>query len=517
MPTKDERPAAPATVYLIGAGPGDQGLLTVRGRECLRRADVVVYDYLVNPALLAEARPGAEIIDAGKRKGARRFSQEAINALLIDRAARGLAVARLKGGDPFVFGRGGEEALALADAGVPFEVVPGVTSVVAAPAYAGIPLTHRDYAATVVVTTGHEDPDKPESAIPWEDLAASKGTLVFVMGMTHLAEIAARLIDHGRSPDTPAAIIRWGTTPRQQTVVGRLNTIVRDAARLALEPPGLIVVGEVVTLRERLQWFERRPLFGSCVVVTRAGAQAGDLVARLEEAGAEVIEAPAIRVEPPASWDEVDRAIATLSRYRWLLVTSANAVRALFGRLQAGGRDARALGGVKVCAIGETTAEALRTHGVTPDRVAEDSTGEGVVAALAGEDLAGAAILFPRARVAREVVAEALTARGAKVDVVAVYENRPVGSVPPEVTDALRRRTGVIVTFTSASTVAGFLDALGADALELMRGAVVACLGPTTAEAARRRGLTVAVQPARQTMAALVDAIAAHARGDRRS
>jgi uroporphyrinogen III methyltransferase/synthase len=222
-------------------------------------------------------------------------------------------------------------------------------------------------------------------------------------------------------------------------------------------------------------------------------------------------------VEPPVSWDEVDRAIATLSRYRWLLVTSANAVRALFGRLQAGGRDARALGGVKVCAIGETTAEALRTHGVTPDRVAEDSTGEGVVAALAGEDLAGAAILFPRARVAREVVAEALTARGAKVDVVAVYENRPVGSVPPEVTDALRRRTGVIVTFTSASTVAGFLDALGADALELMRGAIVACLGPTTADAARRRGLTVAVQAARQTMAALVDALSAHARGERRS
>jgi uroporphyrinogen III methyltransferase/synthase len=233
MPTNDERPAAPATVYLIGAGPGDPGLLTVRGRACLRRADVVVYDYLVNPVLLTEARPGAEIVDAGKRKGARRFSQEAINALLIDRAARGLVVARLKGGDPFVFGRGGEEALALADAGVPFEVVPGVTSVVAVPAYAGIPLTHRDYAAAVVVTTGHEDPDKPESAIPWEDLAASKGTLVFVMGMTHLAEIAARLIDHGRSPDTPAAIIRWGTTP--STVVGRLNT---DRARCRLPALG---------------------------------------------------------------------------------------------------------------------------------------------------------------------------------------------------------------------------------------------------------------------------------------
>jgi uroporphyrinogen III methyltransferase/synthase len=513
MPIKDDGGLRPATVYLIGAGPGDPGLLTLRGRDCLCRADVVVYDYLVNPALLAHAPDGAEIIDAGKRKGEQRFTQEAINHLLIDRARRGRRVARLKGGDPFIFGRGGEEALALADAGVPFEVVPGVTAVVAVPAYAGIPLTHRAYAASVVLTTGHEDQDKPESAVPWGDLAATKGTLVFVMGMTHVAAIAERLLGAGRSPETPVAIIRWGTYPRQQTVVGRLGTIVADATRLNLQPPGLIVVGEVVALRERLRWYERRPLFGRPVVVTRPAAQSADLVARLEEVGAEVMEAPAIRVEPPASWDEVDRAIAALPRYRWIVLTSVNAVRSFFDRLYACGRDARALGGVKVCAIGEKTAAVVRRYGVVPDRVAEESTGEGLVAAFAEEDVAGAAILFPRARVARDVAPDALAARGAKVDVITVYENRPVGAVPADVREALLRRKDAIVTFTSASTVTGFLDALGANAIEVMGGVTVACLGPVTADAARRRGLTVAVQPARQTMAALVEALVAHVRG----
>ncbi len=511
MPIKADRPTGPGTVYLIGAGPGDPGLLTVRGLDCLRRADVVVYDYLVNPVLLAHASAGAEIIDAGKRKGEQRFTQEAINRVLIDRAQRGRTVARLKGGDPFIFGRGGEEALALADAGVPFEVVPGVTAVVAVPAYAGIPLTHRAYAASVVLTTGHEDQEKPESAVPWEDLASTKGTLVFVMGMTHVAAIAERLLGAGRSPATPVAIIRWGTYPRQETVVGRLGTIVADSTRLNLQPPGLIVVGEVVALRERLRWYERRPLFGRPVIVTRPAAQSADLVSRLDEAGAEVIEAPAIRVEPPASWEDVDRAIAALPRYRWILLTSVNAVRSFFDRLHACGRDARALGGVKVCAIGERTAAVIRTYGVIPERVAEESTGEGVVAALAAEDVSGAAILFPRARVARDVVPDALAARGAKIEVVTVYENRPVDSVSVNVREALNRRRDVIVTFTSASTVTGFLDALGSDAA--MNGVTVACLGPATAEAARRRGLTVAVQPARQTMAAFVEALAAHVRG----
>ncbi len=515
MPNPDEPRPAGGVVYLIGAGPGDPGLLTVRGRECLRRAEVVVYDYLVHPAVLAEAPPGAEVVDAGKRKGAATITQDAINTLLIDRARQGRVVARLKGGDPFVFGRGGEEAVALADAGVRFEVVPGVSSVVAAPAYAGIPLTHRGAAATVVITTGHEDEHKSGSAIPWEDVALTSGTLVFVMGMTHLAEIAERLIARGRAPETPVAVIRWGTYSRQRTVTGRLDTIVRDAARLDLQPPGLIVVGEVVRLRERLNWFERRPLFGRAVIVTRAHAQASDLRDHLLEVGAEVIDAPAIRIDPPLSWDEVDAAIARVGRYRWVILTSVNAVTAFFDRLLARGADARALGGVRVCAIGDKTAEAIRRYGIAPDRVAEDSTGEGVVAALADQDLAGAAVLFPRAEVAREVINQALVARGAKVDVVAVYRTQPVGRVPEPAREALQRRQGAIVTFTSPSTVEGFVDALGADAAWL-RDAVVACLGPPTAEAARRKGLVVAIQPPRQSMAALVEAIVAHVTATRR-
>jgi uroporphyrinogen III methyltransferase/synthase len=494
-------------VYLIGAGPGDPGLLTVRGRACLRRAEVVVYDYLVNAALLDEAPSGAEIIDAGKRKGAQTFTQQAINELLIDRARRGRTVARLKGGDPFIFGRGGEEALALADADVPFEVVPGVTSVVAVPAYAGIPLTHRDYAATVVLATGHEDSNKPASAIPWDDLASTQGTLVFVMGMTNLTGIATRLVERGRSPETPVAVIRWGTHPRQETVVGTLATIAQDAVRLDLQPPGLIVVGEVVALRDRLAWFEQRPLFGRTVIVTRPKGQSTELTARLREAGAEVLDAPVIRLEPPASWDEVDRAIAVLRRYRWVVFTSVNAVRFFFDHLLASGRDARSLGDARVAVIGERTATVVRGYGIVPDLVADDSTGEGLAVALAKEDLAGAAILFPRARVAREVLPEALAARGAKVDLVTVYENRPVGVVSDRVWDALRQGERTIVTFTSASTVTAFLDALGADAGSRMRGVTVACLGPTTADAARARGLDPRVQPARQTMAALVDAL----------
>ncbi len=502
-------------VYLIGAGPGDPGLLTIRGRECLRRADAVVYDYLVHPALLAEAGPGAEIIDAGKRKGAKTFTQQAINELLIDRARSGRTVARLKGGDPFVFGRGGEEAVALADAGVPFEVVPGVSSVLGAPAYAGIPLTHRGIATTVVITTGHEDEAKGGSGIAWQDVALTSGTLVFVMGMTHLADIVARLTARGRAPDTPVAVIRWGTYPTQRTVVGTLATIVRETVRVDLQPPGLIVVGEVVRLRERLNWFERRPLFGRSVIVTRAEAQAGELVGLLRDAGAEVIEAPAIRLAPPASWHEADAAIARLGRYRWVILTSANAVTAFFDRVFARGADARALGSARVCAIGAKTTEAIRRYGIVPDRVAEESTGEGVVAALAGEGLSGAAILLPRAKVARDVIVEGLTARGATVDAVTVYETRSVDRVPDRAREALRR-SGTIVTFTSPSTVTGFLDAVGAEA-SLMRDAVVACLGPPTAEAARARGLRVAIQPVQQRVEALVEAIIASVTDTRRS
>jgi uroporphyrinogen III methyltransferase/synthase len=377
--------------------------------------------------------------------------------------------------------------------------------VLGAPAYAGIPLTQRGISTTVVLTTGHEDETKGGSGIPWKEVALTSGTLVFVMGMTHLAEIVDRLSGQGRAPDTPVAVIRWGTYPTQRTVVGTLATIVRETARVDLQPPGLIVVGEVVRLRERLNWFERRPLFGRSVIVTRAEIQAGELAGLLQDAGADVIEAPAIRLAPPSSWHDADDAIARLGRYRWVILTSANAVTAFFDRLFARGMDVRALAASRVCAIGPKTAEAMRRYGIVPDRVAEESTGEGVVGALAGESLSGAAILLPRARVARDVIVNELTARGATVDAVTVYETRTVDRVPDRALDALRR-SGTIVTFTSPSTVTGLLDALGAEA-PVLRNAVVACLGPPTAEAAKSRGLRVAVQPGQQRMDALVQAI----------
>jgi uroporphyrinogen III methyltransferase/synthase len=496
-------------VYLIGAGPGDPKLLTLRGQECIQEADVIIYDYLANDLLLVHAKTGAEIIYAGKRRGNRAVSQEEINDTMVDRARRGLVVARLKGGDPFIFGRGGEEAMALADAGVAFEVVPGVTSASGVPAYAGIPLTHRDYSATVVLTTGHEDPSKPHSDIPWEYISPGKGTLVFFMGITNLNGVVTQLLKHGRDPKTPVAIICWGTRPEQETVVGSLEDIVSKIQERHLSLPGMIVVGEVVRLREKLNWFETRPLFGRRILVTRPEEQASDFSAELLRYGADPIEFPTIRVVPPEDWAELDKAVSRVGTYDWIIFTSANGVRFFRDRLWAAGKDARALNRVKVCTIGPRTAEAVRQLGVDPDLIPKVYQAEGIVEAMGKLGIRGQRILLPRALQAREVLPEALREMGARVDVVPAYQSvRPTQDLD-RIRTYLKKKRISVVTFTSSSTVNHFAQMFDPQELTtLMEGVVVASIGPITAKTVQQVGLTNHVMPDQYTIAALAKAIA---------
>ncbi|HEY6839200.1 MAG TPA: uroporphyrinogen-III C-methyltransferase, partial [Geobacteraceae bacterium] len=363
-------------VYLIGAGPGDPGLITVKGRDCIARAEVILYDYLANERLLAYARPDAELIYAGKIGGCHNREQAQINELLVAKAQAGKVVARLKGGDPFIFGRGGEECEALVAAGIPFEVVPGVTAAVAAAAYAGIPLTHRGVATSVSFVTGHESPEKETSQIDWPALSLDGGTLVFYMGVKNLGQITANLVAHGRPPETPVALIRWGTRPEQEVLTGTLATIAELARAASFKAPAITVVGEVVGLREKLRWFDNRPLFGRGILVTRAADQAGEFSAMLTELGARVYEAPTITIVPPLDYAELDRAIGELAGFAWLIFTSVNAVRFFFTRLSELGRDSRALGSCRVCAVGPQTAASLASYGVRADLVPADYKAE---------------------------------------------------------------------------------------------------------------------------------------------
>jgi uroporphyrinogen III methyltransferase/synthase len=495
-------------VYLIGAGPGDPGLFTLKGKRCLEEADVVVYDYLANPRLLRYAKPNAELIYVGKQADQHTLPQEEIGRLLVARASQGKVVARLKGGDPFIFGRGGEEAEELAAAGIPFEVVPGVTSAVAAPAYAGIPLTHRDFTSTVAFVTGHEDPTKEETGIAWDKIATGIGTLVFFMGVGQLPEIVGKLMRHGRSPSTPAAVIRWGTRAEQEVVTGTLADLA-DKCR-GMKPPALIVVGEVVALREKLRWFEALPLAGKRILITRAREQASSFAAVLEAAGAEVVEFPTITFTAPESWAPLDAAIGRLREYRWVIFTSANGVRFFWQRLQAAGRDIRDLAGITVCAIGPATAAALHSLGIRADIVPTEFKAEALVEAIGTDDLRGSRVLLARAAESREVIPEELTRRGALVDVVPAY--RTVKDAPD--TEGLRTmlRDGKIhaVTFTSSSTVKHFLDLVGEEAGELLKSVVVASIGPITAETAARHGIVSHVVPENYTIPALADALVKH-------
>ena len=502
-------------VYLLGAGPGDPGLLTLKARDALARADVVVYDALANPGLLDHARPDAERIYVGKIADKHALPQHEINALLIRKAREGggKVVARLKGGDPYIFGRGGEEAEALVAAGVPFEEVPGVTSAIAAPAYAGIPLTHRDFASSVTIITGHESPDKPGSVHNWEALAQSASTLVFVMGMKNLPDIAASLIRAGLPADTPAALVYRGTTPRQRVLVAPLVELPREAVAQGFSNPSIIVVGKVARLHESLDWFGKKPLLGRRVVVTRAREQASGLAARLTELGAEVIQFPTIEISAPESYAPLDAAIASLGGYDWCIFTSVNGVRHFWKRLEAAGLDSRALGGLRVAAIGPATAEALAGRGIRADFVPPKYQAEDVaegLKAVAGTDISGMRFLLPRAREAREVLPDDLRKAGAVVAVVPAYVTVRAGGRKDEVLALLEAGELDCVSFGSSSTVENFLALVPAELLKPHPETVLAAIGPVTGRTLERHGLKTAVMPEDYTIPALADAIAAH-------
>ena len=496
-------------VYLIGAGPGDPGLITVKGLRCLQEADVVVYDRLVDSRLLAHSRTDAELVFVGKGPGQRAMEQEDINRYLVDRADEGMVVARLKGGDPFVFGRGGEEALALAEAEVPFEVVPGVTSAIAAPAYAGIPLTHRGLASSFTVVSGSEDPGKAESAVRWDALARHGGTLVVLMGWAALESITATLIKEGMPSSTPVALIHWGTESHQHTVTGTLENIVGRGREAGLSSPVVAVIGPVVELRDRVGWFDNRPLFGKKVLVTRSRTQASVLSRMLEAEGAEPVELPTIEFAPPADYSQIDGALSILGDYSWVIFTSTNGVEAFFSRFPALDLDSRVFGGVKVGAIGPATAAALAGRGIQADLVPPEYVSESLVQAMADLDLEGCRILLPRADIGREELADGLTRMGARVDQVMAYR-----TIIPEESRGRARELlkdgGVdLVTFTSSSTVRNTLSLLDGDS-SLLADAAVACIGPITANAARASGLHVDVVAQEYTVPGLVSAMREH-------
>ena len=487
------------TVYLVGAGPGDPGLMTARALELIAAADVIVYDRLIPATALDGARADAELVYAGKEGGGPSVSQDDIQGLLLEYGTAGRRVVRLKGGDPFVFGRGGEEAEALRAAGIAFEVVPGITAGVAASAYAGIPVTHRDAASAVAFVTGHEDPGKPESALDWRALAGFPGTLVVYMGVRQLATIAERLIAGGRAAKEPAAVIERGTLPDQRVVTGTLQTIAANAAAEGIRAPAISLFGPVAALSESLSWTATRPLAGVSIAVTRARAQASALAARLRDLGAVAIEAPVIRIQP------LDGPAPEPGRYDLICLTSPNGAHLLFARLEAAGRDGRALAGARVAAIGPGTAAALREHGVIADVVPERFVAEGLVEALA--DVPVTRALVARAAEARDVLPDALRGRGAEVDVMALYE-----TVCEPMTEA--QRTAVdssdFVTFTSSSTVRFFFDAVGDGLPDRVR---LASIGPVTSDSLREQGREPDLEAERHDIDGLVAALVADVAG----
>lgn len=497
-------------IVLVGAGPGDPGLLTLKGQRWLQRADVVVYDYLANPRLLEHTRADALHVLVGKHGGGSRVEQDVITSLLIEHAKQDKIVVRLKGGDPFLFGRGGEEAASASTAGIDIEIVPGVTSAVAVPAYAGIPLTHRDWASNVVFTTGYEYPNKPELAVHWDELARKGSTLVVLMTQRQLASNMDKLRAAGRDPQTPAAVVAWGTRAAQRTIVGTITTIADLANQAGIRPPALAVVGDVVRMREQLAWVERKPLFGRRVVVTRPRAQASELAERLEELGAEVVPLPTIEIAAPESFAPLDAALQRATQFDWLLFTSVNGVSAFFDRLTHLGIDIRAWHRARVAAIGPQTAAALRKHALQVDVVPDDFRAEGLIERLLAEGIDSAHILLPRAAGAREVLPDQLRAHGATVEEVIAYR-----SIVPTIDDAhweeiLQPGPIDLLTFTSSSTVHNYVRLFRDRLAAATRDAKVGCIGPVTAETARSYGMQVDVQPASYTIAALVEAIVAY-------
>ncbi|MFQ5481354.1 MAG: uroporphyrinogen-III C-methyltransferase [Nitrospinaceae bacterium] len=495
------------TVALVGAGPGDPGLITLRGRDWLQRADVVVYDHLANERLLGFAPPTTEFIYAGKKAGRATMAQAAINRLLIDKAGQGQTVVRLKGGDPFIFGRGGEEAVALKEAGVPFVVVPGVSSPMGVSAYAGIPLTHRDHSSTISIITGSNEKGKEDLHIDWEKIASRSGTLVFLMGARKLPHICSNLMQYGKDPATPIAVIQWGTTFRQKTLTGTLDSIVERARTEHIQPPALTIVGEVVDLLPQVSWFETLPLFSKTVVITRAGDQAGAFGERLLERGAEPFLFPVIQTAAPADYAPLDAAIREIGVYDAVIFTSANGVRWFMRRLHHHGLDIRELKGKRIYCIGPKTEAAVRALGIRVDAVPDEFVAESLLTTLESEGVKGRRFLLPRAAAAREILPEKLRSLGAVIDVPPTYQTLR----PPTDTALLRSRleAGSIhaITFTSSSTVHHFMEMIGDPMKETLGPVAIACIGPVTAATARNHGLKVAVQADPFTVEGLMTAL----------
>jgi uroporphyrinogen III methyltransferase/synthase len=497
-------------VFLVGAGPGDPRLITVRGVECLRSADLVVYDRLASPELLGHVPAEAERVFVGKGPRQHTMTQDEINALLVERGLAGKLVVRLKGGDPYVFGRGGEEGIALKAAGVPFEVVPGITSSIAGPSFAGIPVTHRNLASSFAVVTGHEDPTKPETAIRWQGLAAGPDTLIFLMGVEHLEEIVGRLLEHGRPPEEPIAAIRWATTPDQEVVAGTLADIVERVREAQLRPPAVLVVGKVVGLRPELDWRSRLPLAGLRVLVTRARQQASVLSSRLIELGAVPIEYPTIEIQSLDDPSPLDEALASVEQFDWIVFTSTNGVDAFWERLASVGKDTRALAGARICAIGPSTAARLRDHGILADWLPPEFVTDSILDGFRAYDLHRARVLLARADIAPPLLANGLREQGAVVSDVTAYRTIPSAESRERLLTALEQRQIDVVTLTSSSTARNLVDGIGGR-LDLLQGLTIASIGPVTAATARGLGLKVAVEAEVHTIDGLIDALLAWA------
>ena len=495
--------STPGICYLVGAGPGDPGLITVRGRECVEMADVLVYDALSSPEILRWARKDCEKINVGKRAKDHTLSQDGINALILEKTRAGKKVVRLKGGDPMIFGRGGEEAAELAEAGVAFEIVPGISSTIGGPAYAGIPVTHRDHCSQLTIFTGHEDPTKEESSIDYAHLAKTPGTKVFVMGMARLREIAASLVAGGADPATPIALTRWATTGSQKTITGSLADIADIAERADFGSTAVAVIGDVVRERAKINWFEKRPLFGKRIVVTRTREQAGGLSRELSSLGADVVELPTIRIELPDDRQGFAEGVTHAHEYDWLVFSSPNGVERFFDAFFATYEDARSLGNPRIAVIGNGTAQKVREYRFAVDLVPEKFVAEGLVEAFANESIENLTVLWVRAEEARDVIYEGLTALGGIVDECIAYKTVPETGDPTGAAARMAEQGADLVTFTSASTVDNFFKL----ALPWPENCAAGSIGPVTSEALRKHGVEPAFEAKQHDIPGLVAAI----------
>ncbi len=496
-------------VYLVGSGPGDPGLLTLKAAQKIAEADVIVYDYLAGHNFVHKAKPDAELIYVGKSGKQHTVEQNDINQILVTKAREGKTVVRLKGGDPYVFGRGGEEAEELAVAGIPFEVVPGITSAIAAPAYAGIPVTHRDHASSVTFVTGHEDPSKEESAIDWSVLGRNTGTLVFLMGVKNIEFISRELISNGMAPTTPTALVRWGTTPSQITAKSDLANIAGECRRRGMSAPAVLIVGSVVSLRDTLSWYENKPLFGKRIVVTRSREQSRKMAEKISANGGEPILFPTIEIAATSNYGPLDDAISRASEFDWILFTSENGVERFFKRFFNLGKDIRELAGPRFGAIGPVTANAISSRGIKVDMLAKEFVAEGLLEVFEGEDLTGRRFLIPRAEKARDVLPDGLEKKGALVEVTPVYQTlRPSRAGVETIEKSFLDKSIDAVTFTSSSTVNHFMEMFeGADIKELLQGTLIASIGPITSNTLTHHGLRASIEAREYTIDGLIKAL----------